>query len=84
MHVPGTVERACDAKSAPDGAVGEEMEGQHGVRGFAFPDNEEGNAEDADYEWSDDFCGAPLRGCAACDGEGLVLLATHHMAFWKR
>lgn len=75
MHGPGKVENACDTESTPDCAVAQEVERQHGVRSAALPDDEDGNAKDTDHERRNDFCGAPLRGNAACDREGLLFVS---------
>ena len=70
MEAPGEIEEECDAEWSPDGAVFHKGKGGEGVWGaFDLPDDEDGNAEDADDERSNDVDCLPLGCQAAGDGE---------------
>lgn len=78
LHVPGEVQRACDTESTPDCAVGKKVEGEHRMGCTTFPDDENGDTEDANHERCNDFGCSPLRRDAACNCKGLRLSVTVH------
>ncbi|KAI6752004.1 hypothetical protein HG531_006700 [Fusarium graminearum] len=70
LHCPGKVEHARDAHGGPDGPVLHVVEGYERVRSAKLPDNEYGDADEADDKRGNNLRGRPLALETTSDGQG--------------
>lgn len=70
LHCPGKVEHARDTHGGPDGAVLHVVEGHKRVRSTEFPDDEYGDADEANNKRGNDLGVRPLALKTTSDGQG--------------